>query len=280
MKIGFIGAGKVGCTLGRHFVMHGHSVIGYYDIDKEAVEEAAKLTRTTVTRDLESIVSASDILFITVNDSMIESVWNQIRGYNLTDMIICHCSGSLSSDIFSDIAMTGACGYSVHPLFACSSKENSYKDISKAIFTVEGSKKRINEVVDLIESTGNKVQKLNKEKKALYHCAAAVVSNQVLGIIKMGTDMLIQCGFSEEDATNALMPLITGNINNLEKQGLYGALTGPVERNDIITIKKHLDAITEEDAIIYKNVSKKLVDIAKVKNKDRDYTDMLELLSK
>ena len=42
MRIGFIGAGKVGCTLGKFMSIHGAAVTGYYDRDTEAAAEAAR----------------------------------------------------------------------------------------------------------------------------------------------------------------------------------------------------------------------------------------------
>ena len=280
MKIGFIGAGKVGCTLGRYFVMYKRLVTGYYDINKEAALEAARLTDTYSFDSIEGIVDNSDIIFITVIDSTIESVWQQLKLFNIQDKIVCHCSGSLSSDIFSDIDQSGAYGYSVHPLFACCSKEDSYKDISKAIFTIEGNKEKLEIVYNLISQMGNKVQCLQSaDFKAKYHCAAVMVSNQVIGLIKTGVDMLIQCGFEEDNAFEALKPLIQGNISNVMDQGVLNALTGPVERNDELTIKKHLGAINEEDKVLYKEISKKLVEIAKMKNPDRDYSEIVQILN-
>ena len=44
MTIGFIGAGKVGCTLGKYFSTHGAAVTGYYDRNTQAAKEAAQFT--------------------------------------------------------------------------------------------------------------------------------------------------------------------------------------------------------------------------------------------
>ena len=45
MKIGFIGAGKVGFTLGKYFRMHGVEVTGYYSRSIQSAKEAADFTR-------------------------------------------------------------------------------------------------------------------------------------------------------------------------------------------------------------------------------------------
>ena len=43
MRIGFVGAGKVGCSLGRYFAQE-HELIGYTSKTYASAEEAAQLT--------------------------------------------------------------------------------------------------------------------------------------------------------------------------------------------------------------------------------------------
>ena len=44
MRIGFIGAGKVGFTLGKYFREHGIEVTGYYSRSIQSASEAAEFT--------------------------------------------------------------------------------------------------------------------------------------------------------------------------------------------------------------------------------------------
>lgn len=265
VKIGFIGAGRVGVTMGKHFITHAqdlgkYKVIGYYDSCESAMKEAQEITETKILSK-EEIIRISDILFITVTDGAIEEVWNQVSKYDIKGKIICHCSGALSSEVFSNIEKLGAYGYSVHPLFACSSKEESYKDISKALFTIEGSIEKLEEVKQMIEDLGNKVQVIDAKYKVKYHAAAVMASNQVIGLIKAACDLLKESGFSEENALEAIKPLIYGNIDNVYRQGIKEALTGPVVRDDKETIFKHIEALEGTTKEIYKELTIKLYDI-------------------
>lgn len=45
MRIGIIGAGKVGTTLGRYLSMHGRDVGGFYSRTRESADEAATFCR-------------------------------------------------------------------------------------------------------------------------------------------------------------------------------------------------------------------------------------------
>lgn len=97
MKIGFIGAGKVGVSLGKYFADHGSEVAGYYDCSEEASKEAALFTDSRHYKELLPIVEDSDALFLTVPDGMIHNVWEEIRSLPVKGHIICHCSGALTA---------------------------------------------------------------------------------------------------------------------------------------------------------------------------------------
>jgi predicted short-subunit dehydrogenase-like oxidoreductase (DUF2520 family) len=60
-----------------------------------------------------------------------------------------------------------------------------------------------------------------------------------------------------------------------------GELAGPIERNDIETVKKHIACMQNDDSddvSLYKMLGTKLANIAEKKNPDKDYTQMMELL--
>ena len=61
-------------------------------------------------------------------------------------------------------------------------------------------------------------------------------------------------------------------------RGAKNALTGPVERNDLQTVKKHVESLKGEDRQIYILLAKRLVNLAKAKNEDRDYSELSEFL--
>ncbi|MBP3261898.1 DUF2520 domain-containing protein, partial [Pseudobutyrivibrio sp.] len=83
----------------------------------------------------------------------------------------------------------------------------------------------------------------------------------------------------EEQLADAIAPLITGNISKVLSVGTKAALTGPIERNDISTVMKHLDTFKGIDKDIYKVLSKKTCDIAKLKHPETDYKALEQLLN-
>lgn len=276
MKIGFIGAGKVGCSLGKYFSTKGYKLTGYYSQTTASAKEAAQFTNSTFYSQTKDLITDSDILFLTVTDSAISSVWDSIKGDNLQGKIICHCSGSLSSQIFSDINSYGAYGYSIHPLYAIPSKTESYKDLCNAMFTLEGHPAHLDKLKGFLESFGNTVQIISTDSKSTYHAAAVFASNHMVALASVAIKLLADCGFSHENALKAISPLMEGNLANLLKDGPTKALTGPVERNDISTIKRHLDCITEDYTGLYALLTEELIRIAKEKHPDTDYSELEE----
>ena len=119
---------------------------------------------------------------------------------------------------------------------------------------------------------------IQKEDKVKYHGAAAIASNLVVGLIGLSRRLLMECGFDEESAHKALSPIIEGNVEHILKDGCEAALTGPIERNDMETVKKHLAVLEGNARTVYQSVSEEILEIAKMKNKDRDYHKMEEIL--
>ena len=294
MKIGFIGAGKVGCSLGKLFAERCIDVAGYFDRDKETAAQAASFTDSACYEDMNKLAEDCDVLFLTVPDGLIGPVFSLLRGgaeessgaetsgaADLTGKLICHCSGSISSrDAFKGIEETGAFGYSVHPLFAVSSRFETYKELSGAFFSLEGAPSHLDDMEEILTRAGLHYQVIDPSAKTKYHLAAVYASNLVCALIGQASRLLQECGFGEEDALKALSPLIEGNVDHALAAGPVQALTGPVERGDVTTLEKHLSVCeTEDDRRLYLLLSRKLLELARIKHPERDYKELEEFIS-
>ncbi len=299
MNLGFIGAGKAGCSLGKYLIVsYGRDttsneterdiklvnrssealrVTGYYSLIEEEAKWAAAFTQTQMYNTANEVIAANDSIIISTPDGAIRKVWDSLDKDLIKGRIICHLSGSLSSDVFSGIERLGGYPISIHPLFAFSDKESAYLQLNKVCFTLEGHPYAVDVWKELIGSCGNEVVTIDKEKKPLYHAAASVLSNHVIAILDTGYKMLEACGFSEEQARRYTETLVTKNVMHVIEDGTVAALTGPIERNDVGTVKKHLDVLDNEKKKLYKRCGRILVDISKEKNADRDYSELREV---
>ncbi|MGN0484827.1 MAG: Rossmann-like and DUF2520 domain-containing protein [Lachnospiraceae bacterium] len=278
MQMGFIGAGKVGYSLGRYFTEHGQKVAGYYSQHAQSAADAAAFTESRQFQTINELVEKSDVLFLTVPDGKIAEVWEQVKTCKIAQKLICHCSGAMTSEVFSDIDQYEAYGYSIHPLFAIHDKYESYKELSKSFFTIEGHEKYRSFWTELFSEMGNAVQVIPKEGKTRYHAAAAIASNLMVALVHFSEKELEESGFSPENARKALSPILSTNLEHILESGCVQALTGPLERNDLQTVQKHLGVLEGNDREIYKSLSRELIEIAQKKNPERTYNKMEELL--
>lgn len=278
MNIGIIGAGKVGVSVGRYLKDNNIQIAGFFDTNCENAAFAAQFTKTDCFSVLEELVSLSDTLFITTPDSAIASVWDCIKNMSVRNKIVCHFSGALSSDVFTDSQSTGASVCSIHPMLAFSDKLTSYRIPANTFFAIEGDKTAVSSLKKLFESLGNTVCIIDKSKKPLYHTAASMLSNEIVAVLDLGYSLLEECGFSRKEAVKATQNLVSGNVKSVIENGCVNALTGPVERNDLQTVKKHIDSLLDKDKQTYILLAKRLVKIAKAKNEGADYSELSNYL--
>lgn len=298
IKVGFIGPGKVGVSLGRYFTYKGIELVGFLGRNITHTIEAAKVTNSKAYNNLEELIKDSEIIFITTPDDVISIIDKKLSKFNLMNKSICHVSGACSSTILNNAKQSGALIYSVHPIFAFSSKDILMQDLEKIYFSIEGSylTKKDNilksfncelSIIKLMNIIKNKFFVRDKEDSATYHLANVFVSNLTLSLIKAGSEYLTSINIKEEDAIGALMPLILGNINSISKKGFVNSLTGPVARGDKGTIEKHLAVLRENHKNIYKDLSLNILDLvakredstlSKLCNEHENYEKTLEIL--
>lgn len=272
MKTGFIGAGKVGCSLGK-YLSQKYEISGFFSRNSVSAEKASGIAGGKAFESPAQLAENSDIIFLTVPDGLIAETWEKYKEL-FCGKIICHCSGALSSEIFEDSQVYNVKTCSVHMFQAVSDKENSWKLLKNSVFTVEGNARQT--LKNMLVSLGNEVQEIDADKKTLYHLSAVFSSNLVTGLLYSAEKMLEQCGFSEQTAEKAICSIALGNISNINKQGIVNSLTGCVERNDTETLVRHLAELEKSDREreIYRLISKSLTEIAEQKHPETSFEQM------
>lgn len=265
--------------MGKYITIHGGNVCGFYSRTASSAMEAAQLCNTTFYEDLDSLIEVSDTLFITTTDGAIEEIWDCIAAKNVRGKVICHFSGSLSSDIFSSKERSGVYACTLHPIYAFSNKITAYQNLTEAIFTVEGDDTALEKMQELFDLIPNRIVKIPTEAKTKYHVAASVASNQVTGLVWMAVQLLMEAGIEEMTAYEMLEPLVKNCVKSIFSNGCKEALTGPIERGDAITVKKHLEVL--DNPLwnqTYRAAGQVVTELAKEKNPARNYETIEHLL--
>lgn len=280
MKVGFIGAGKVGTAFGLYLMEAGIEVVGYYSRREASSMQASKITKTRCFKDCKTLIEAIDTLFITTNDSNIRVVVEQLNNENLlrSDMTIIHMSGAHSSEILIGDNTTYNV-YSLHPLQAFADVDKAVEDLKTTVFTIEGNKDNVDILTGLMDRLGNAYFIISKEDKTLYHASACIVSNYLVTLMDVGLKVFEEIGIDGEDGFKALLPLIEGTIENIKSFGTAKALTGPISRGDSNTVKEHLnqlDARMNEFTDFYKLMGRMTTEVAS-REKLKDESDLIKL---
>lgn len=248
MRISFIGAGKVGKALGLYFQLNGLIVQGYFSKTIESAEEAAGLTHSQVFRSLKDLVLNSDLIFITTNDNAIPEIVSQLvlTGCMQAQQLIAHASGVLSSQVLKPLEEIGCNVYAIHPLQAFKEPLLACQSLKTTCFTLEGTPAKMDVIQALFKKTNNPVLRIQADHKTLYHAGACIISNYLVTLMDLGFRFFEQAGMQPNEIYGAVSPLIMGTLQNIQNSGPGNALTGPIARGDTLTIRKHLEEISEK----------------------------------
>lgn len=250
--INIIGAGNLGKTVARLIVNHSAgSIAGVCNASFESSSHAVKFIGAGAPCQNLDALPPSDITFITVPDDQIMSVcemYSRSANFNPSGTII-HCSGLLTSDALVAARKKGCHVMSVHPMRSFADPELSVKNFAGTYCAVEGeaSSDAENAVFEILNAIGAKIIPINKHKKGIYHAAGVLASNYVVTLADIAMKCLRDSGVGNEDATSMVLSLMEGTLGNLAKtRSPEAALTGPIKRGDVGTIRKHMAALEDE----------------------------------
>lgn len=249
MGIGFIGSGKVATAFGLYLLDKDQKISGYYSRRHLSAISASKYVQTESFQTLEELVKSSDWIGITTPDDQIDSVVSELLPLvkNLDSKVFFHMSGSKSSECLYPLKALGHQCLSLHPLQSIADPILGKKLLEDCYFSVEGDTDEAIEAV--LNQVSKRMIRIETAAKPLYHSAACMVSNYLYTLADQGVQMMCLAGFEPRTAMEALLPLMRGTLENLEKQMPEGALTGPIARGDATTVASHLEALNQAETL-------------------------------
>lgn len=267
-KISFIGAGKVGTSLAYLLKRKGYDVFGITSRTIESAQRAYEFIGDIVySNDIYMFVEDSDVIFITTNDDVIPEVIEGIKENCeiRKGQIFVHTSGSLSSEVFKPLEEEGAIGISIHPLQTIANPQEGIKNIVGSLFAIDGNEKAFNFAKQVVDDLEGEAFIIDSEKKPLYHLSAVIACNYFVTLMNRSVNLFQKVNIDEKVGTEGLIKLVKGTLNNIERLGTEMALTGPIARGDISTIRDHIEAMKKhspETLHLYKTLGLYTVDIA------------------
>jgi predicted short-subunit dehydrogenase-like oxidoreductase (DUF2520 family) len=255
--VAIVGAGAVGTTLALLFHKARYPIVS---VISRKVTSARKLARLVhcknYSNDAADIHPATKILIIAVPDSSIADVVAQIAQYSKLDFqsrIVCHTSGSLSSNELRPLQVKGATVFSLHPIQTFPGRIDVDQQIQRMQgiwYGIEGNSKAIRFAKRFVREISGNAITVPKEEKILYHIACVLASNYTVAILG-AVEKLLQ-NTTLQLSLRQLQPLVIASIENAVSTGARRALTGPIARGDEVLIQKHAAALQRFDNKILK----------------------------
>ncbi len=274
--VAIIGAGRVGSAVG--FLLHkaGYSVTGVAARTAASAEKAAAFIGAGIpTADAVKAASQADIVFITTPDRVIKSVCEALAagGAVKAGSTIVHTSGAHTLDLLDAGKACRAFRAVIHPLQSLASREEGVRNLPGSYFRIEADPESIDTARAVVKALGGIELSLPKwqsgsESAALYHAGAVAVSNYFVALIDYGLKFYEALGADKKEALKAVLPLIRGTLHNVETLGIPDALTGPIMRGDVETVRQHLAAMRERTpqlAGLYRLLAQQTVAVAREK---------------
>ncbi|XUX01383.1 MAG: Rossmann-like and DUF2520 domain-containing protein [Dehalogenimonas sp.] len=241
LRIGIIGAGKVGNALAVALIKVGYSVSAVSSKNfSSAYKLVDKLPSAVVFESPQEITNACDLIFITTPDSAISEVASSIS--SRVGLMVCHVAAAVSLSVLDGLRANGAVTGVFHPLQAIGSK--STEILPGITFAIEAEEPLLTVLRQMVVRLGGRTVTLKEKDRGLYHASAIIASNYLVTLVDTASQLWQGFG-TREQAIRALMPLMRGTLDNIEQIGIPECLTGPISRGDTETIRAHLVKIQE-----------------------------------
>jgi predicted short-subunit dehydrogenase-like oxidoreductase (DUF2520 family) len=200
------------------------------------------------------------VVLITTPDGLIEDVCRAIAsGAPMDGRKVIHMSGALSLDALASAAAGGADTLSIHPVQTFADLKGAAEALPGSTFGVTCAPRLEGWAREFVTSLGGRVLMVGDTDKVLYHASAAIACN-LLAMVEYGAQVACRrVGFSDQEWSEAFAPLVATTAVNVGRLGPTEALTGPLARGDIGTLRAHLvalEGIDPELADMYRTVSR------------------------
>jgi predicted short-subunit dehydrogenase-like oxidoreductase (DUF2520 family) len=275
--VGIIGAGRAGLGLGLALRRARVAVAGVHGRRDREMPAGLRLTLGPVPPWLASV---GVIVLAVRDDALGPLVADLVRSAGVRPgHTVLHLSGALTCAVLAPLGEAGAATGSMHPLMTVSREPaEAARHFRGAAFILEGDLEAVGTADALVRRLGGVPLTLAPEAKPLYHAGAVFASNYLVTVLAEALHLLSAAGIAPEAALAALLPLARATLDNVAAAGPAGALTGPIARGDVATVRRHLGALPHRDAELYRAVGRETLRLAREAGLDEAHAAKLEEL--
>jgi predicted short-subunit dehydrogenase-like oxidoreductase (DUF2520 family) len=242
-RIGVVGGGRVGAVLAAALRSAGHqisAVAGESDASRTRIETL--LPGVHVDKPT-AVARSCDLLLLTVPDDMLGNVVTMLSasGAIRDGQHVVHTSGKHGLAVLAPAAARGAEVLAMHPAMTFTGTDVDLDRLPGTVFGVTATDATRPLAESLVADLRGRLVWVEEDKRTLYHAGLAHGANHLVTVVAQAMDLLRASG--AEDPAATLRPLLTAALDNALTYG-DAALTGPIVRGDVETVRAHLADIT------------------------------------
>ena len=262
--IGIVGAGAVGTALGVALSRAGwpiHAVASRDPGRRERFRSLVEVSR--VFADPEPLLDEVELVILAVPDDAIGPLAASLRLYG--GQAIIHTSGALGVEVLAPAMAAGTQVGGFHPLVAFADTERAVAALHGATVAIEGDDQLATMLADMAEAIGATPVRLAPGSRAAYHAAAVLAAGGFIALLDAIAELGRVAGLDEAGSLAIYGPLIEGTLANAQALGIRAALTGPMTRGDVGTLRSHLamlEAHAPDVLDLYTAAARREIDLA------------------
>jgi predicted short-subunit dehydrogenase-like oxidoreductase (DUF2520 family) len=256
MEIAIVGAGRTGRALGRLARGAGFR-IGPVVCRTRAHARAA--VRFIGAGRATTEPEGAELTIVAVPDGAIAEVAGRLRVPE--GGVTAHTCASFGAELLRPRRPAGA----LHPLRSFADPARAAGGFRGTACAVDGDREAVQALVYFVRAIGGVPLRVRPGRKALYHAGAVFASNYLVAALEAALRCLEGAGLGRREGLRALLPLAEGTLANARAVGVPGALTGPVERGDADTVRRHAAALPRGLAEAYAALGRLAVEAARAK---------------
>jgi predicted short-subunit dehydrogenase-like oxidoreductase (DUF2520 family) len=240
--VGVVGAGRVGAVLAARLRAAGHEIVavaGESDASRRRIDSL--LPGLTASKP-SAVARACDVLLLTVPDDMLPNVVTVLAasGSLHEGQYVVHTSGRHGLAVLEPARAVGARPVALHPAMTFTGTALDLDRLDGCVFGLTAGPAEQDFAEGLVADLGGRPMWVPEEMRTLYHAALAHGANHLVTLVSEAMEMLAAAG--SDDPAGTLRPLLTAALDNALEQG-DAALTGPIVRGDLNTIRAHVAEI-------------------------------------
>jgi predicted short-subunit dehydrogenase-like oxidoreductase (DUF2520 family) len=244
LRVGIIGAGRVGAVLGAALSAAGHDVVAASGVSTASAERAARLLPGVPLLPADEVVAAADLVVLAVPDDTLGGLVAGLAetGAWRAGQLTFHTSGAHGLAVLAPAERAGVLSLALHPAMTFSGMPEDSDRLIGAPFGVTSRPEHRAVAETLVLEMGGEPFFVAEEDRRLYHAALVTGANHLVTLVAEAADLLRTAGV--ENPARVLTPLLTAALDNGLRRGDRG-LTGPVSRGDVGTVADHLQTLNE-----------------------------------